>query len=119
MRDKRILTSLCALCWACVAQGADLQLTRDGKAEYEIVQPDEPSDVDEYAVKALASFLRDKTGGIAFSPVATGLAAITESLVRNFGRTYENVYSFYLARPQPGAPPDTFACDWLVGMTRS
>lgn len=70
MRDKRILTSLCALCWACVAQGADLQLARDGKAECEIVQPDEPSDVDEYAVKTLASFLRDKTGGIAF-PVTT------------------------------------------------
>ena len=58
-----------------------------------------------------------KTGGIAFPPVATGLAAITESLVRTFGRTYENVYSFYLARPKPGAHPDTFACDWLVGMS--
>ena len=58
-----------------------------------------------------------KTGGIAFPPVVTGLAAITESLVRNFGRTYENVYSFYLARPQPGAHPDTFSCDWLVAMS--
>lgn len=58
-----------------------------------------------------------KTGAITFPPVATGVAAITENLVRNFGRTYENVYSFFLARPEPGAHADTFACDWLVGMS--
>jgi hypothetical protein len=58
-----------------------------------------------------------KTGAITFPPVATGLAAITDNLVRNFGHTYENVYSFYLARPQPGLHANTFSCDWLVGMS--
>jgi hypothetical protein len=58
-----------------------------------------------------------KTGAITFPPVATGLASITESLVRKFGQTYENVYSFYLARPQPRLPANTFSCDWLVGMS--
>jgi len=58
-----------------------------------------------------------KTGAITFPPVATGLASITDVLVRRFAHAYENVYSFYLARPQPRLQAHTFACDWLVGMS--
>jgi len=36
-------------------------------------------------------------------------------LVRRFAQTYENIYSFYMARP-PGQAT-RFLCDWLVGMS--
>ena len=52
---------------------------------------------------------------IAFPPVAQGRDAIAEVLVRGFNRTYENVYTYCLARPPADAA--SFACDWLVGMT--
>ena len=58
-----------------------------------------------------------KTGAISFPPVSRGLAPITDVLVRKFGQTYENVYSFYLERPRSAAALDDFACDWLVGMS--
>jgi len=56
-----------------------------------------------------------RSGTIAFPPATTGVDAITDVLVRNFGRTYENVYSFYLQRP--AADLRAFSCDWLVGMS--
>lgn len=56
-----------------------------------------------------------RTANIAFPAESVGLDAITDSLVRVFGQKYENVYSFYLQRPEPDAA--SFSCDWLVGMS--
>lgn len=58
-----------------------------------------------------------RTQAIAFPPESHGLAAIAETLVRKFGQTYENVYTFYLSRPEPGACLPNYQCDWIVGMT--
>ncbi|MGD7366429.1 hypothetical protein ACQCQW_26180, partial [Ralstonia pseudosolanacearum] len=54
---------------------------------------------------------------IAFPPESHGLAAITDTLVRKFGQTYENVYTFYLSRPEADAHLSDYSCDWIVGMT--
>ncbi len=56
-----------------------------------------------------------KTGAVTFPPFTQGLDAITDGLVRRFGQKFENVYTFYLDKPSPYA--ETFACDWLVGMS--
>ena len=56
-----------------------------------------------------------QTAIMAFPAVSQGLDAITDVLVRRFGATYENIYSFYLKRPYTHAP--RFSCHWLVGMT--
>lgn len=58
-----------------------------------------------------------RTQAIAFPPESHGLAAITDTLVRKFGQTYDNVYTFYLARPEAGSRLPTYQCDWIVGMT--
>ncbi len=58
-----------------------------------------------------------RTEAIAFPPEARGREAITDTLVRRFGQTYDNVYTFYLSRPEEGAVLDTYDCDWIVGMT--
>ncbi|OZI15710.1 hypothetical protein CAL18_17175 [Bordetella genomosp. 7] len=58
-----------------------------------------------------------RTPAIAFPPEARGLDAITEALVRTFGQTYENVFTFYLAHPGEHAVLTEYACDWFVGMT--
>lgn len=58
-----------------------------------------------------------RTEAIAFPPHAHGRAAITETLVRSFGQTYENVYTFYLSQPGEAAILDDYACDWFVAMT--
>ena len=57
-----------------------------------------------------------KTGAIAFPPVCDGINAITRVLVQDFGKTFENVYTFCLARPPEGNDA-TFSCRWLVGMS--
>ncbi|XVJ70022.1 MAG: hypothetical protein HEQ39_10440 [Rhizobacter sp.] len=57
-----------------------------------------------------------KTGAISFPPVVNGLDGITDVLVRRFGQTYENVYTFCLASP-PSPDASAFSCDWLVGMS--
>ncbi len=59
--------------------------------------------------------VRNHASSIAFPATTAGRAAIANVLVREFGATYENVYSFYLASPPEDAPH--FSCDWLVGMT--
>jgi hypothetical protein len=59
--------------------------------------------------------VRNKSTAITFPAVTVGREAIAEVLVRRFGQTYENVYSFYLGRPQ--SPATAFSCPWLVGMT--
>lgn len=58
-----------------------------------------------------------RTQAIAFPPVVHGLPAIADVLVRRFAQTYENVYSFYLARPPATIPSHRFSCDWLVAMS--
>lgn len=57
----------------------------------------------------------NRTSTIAFPAVTSGREAIADVLVREFGRTYENVYSFYLQRPS--GHPSTFECEWVVAMT--
>ena len=56
-----------------------------------------------------------KTEAIAFPAVTVGIDAVSDVLVRSFGQSYDNVYSFYLDRPPADAR--RFSCDWLVGMT--
>ena len=59
--------------------------------------------------------VRNRSEAIAFPAITRGAGAIADVLVRQFGRTYEDVHSFYLARPAGDAT--SFACGWLVGMT--
>jgi len=53
---------------------------------------------------------------ISFPPHASGLDAITDVLVRRFGGTFENVYTFCLC-PPPSSGESAFSCTWLVGMS--
>jgi hypothetical protein len=57
----------------------------------------------------------NRTSTIAFPAVTSGREAIADVLVRAFGQTYENVYSFCLQRPS--GSPAAFACEWIVAMT--
>lgn len=57
-----------------------------------------------------------KTQNIAFPGESIGLEAITETLVSNFGRTYENVYTFCLS-DSSSSEVDFASCNWLVAMT--
>ena len=57
----------------------------------------------------------NRSEAISFPALTRGRAAIADVLVRRFNQSYENIYSFYLQRPQ--AEADTFACAWLVGMS--
>jgi hypothetical protein len=59
--------------------------------------------------------VRNDTSTIAFPAITVGRDAIADVLVRSFGQTYENVYSFYLQRPAGQLPH--FECDWTVAMT--
>src|SRR5690606_17444411 len=58
-----------------------------------------------------------RTQAIAFPPEARGREAITDALVRTFGQTYANVFTFYLAHPGADAVLSGYTCDWFVGMT--
>lgn len=58
-----------------------------------------------------------KSDAISFPARSEGLAAITDVLVRRFGQTYDNVYTFCLADTQPASDAASYRCDWLVGMT--
>ena len=55
-------------------------------------------------------------GAITFPPATAGRNNIADVLVRRFGQTYENIYTFCLAVP-PKNQETTFSCDWLVAMT--
>lgn len=57
------------------------------------------------------------TDAISFPSAVAGVGAITEVLVREFVRDYENVYTLCLSSP-PGADSRQFGCDFLVGMSR-
>lgn len=60
--------------------------------------------------------VKSATDAISFPPVTRGLDAITQVLVRDFARTYENVYTFCLCA-EPRDAPRHFSCPWLVGMS--
>ncbi|AMW84249.1 hypothetical protein JFU58_04860 [Pseudomonas sp. TH34] len=57
-----------------------------------------------------------RTGSISFPPHVEGVAGIGDVLVRRFGQTFENVYTFCLGQP-PEEGADTYLCKWLVGMS--
>lgn len=58
-----------------------------------------------------------RTQAISFPPWLDGREAITDTLVRQFGQAYENVYSFCLQRPHAPLRGNAFHCDWMVAMT--
>jgi hypothetical protein len=69
------------------------------------------------------SFARDATlemivhtGSISFPPKVEGREGIAEVLVRRFGQTYENVYTFCIGEP-PAPDASEHHCKWLVGMS--
>jgi hypothetical protein len=74
-----------------------------------------PHLLDRVFTEAAVLEVRNITNTIAFPAVTTGRAEIANILVRAFGQTYENVYSFYLQRPRASVP--SFECDWVVAMT--
>ena len=57
-----------------------------------------------------------KSDAISFPPITNGREAITQVLVRDFGRTYENVRTLCLCSP-PESNDTHFSCRWLVGMS--
>lgn len=59
--------------------------------------------------------VRNKSSAIAFPAITLGREAIADVLVCSFAKSYENVYTFYMARPYAEAAD--IACDWLVCMT--
>ena len=59
--------------------------------------------------------VHNKSSNIAFPAFTQGRSAIADVLVRNFTLSNENVYSFYLGRPQLAIRE--FTCPWLVGMS--
>ena len=61
--------------------------------------------------------MRVKSDAITFPAATQGRDTITDVLVRKFGQTYENVYSFYLQRPLPDTFTDQYSCDWMVVMS--
>ncbi len=58
-----------------------------------------------------------KSEAIAFPARSEGLAVISDVLVRRFGQSYDNVYTFCLADAPPAGDAQRYGCDWLVGMT--
>jgi hypothetical protein len=61
--------------------------------------------------------VRVATDAISFPPVTSGLDAITQVLVRDFGCAYENVYTFCLSSEPKDDLDGNFNCRWLVGMS--
>jgi len=57
-----------------------------------------------------------KTEAISFPPISKGLESITDTLVRRFAQTYENVHTLCLAQP-PRNSEMRFSCSWLVAMS--
>ena len=55
-------------------------------------------------------------GSITLPQKSSGLEAISDTLVREFARSYENICTFCLAMPQ-SQDASTFSCNWLVGMS--
>ena len=59
--------------------------------------------------------INNSSSNITFPAATQGRDLIADTLVTQFNKTYENIYSFYLSRPPAAA--DSFSCPWLVGMT--
>jgi hypothetical protein len=59
--------------------------------------------------------VRNQSSAIAFPDLTQGREAVGDVLVRQFGQTYENVYTFYLDRPV--LPARAFSCGWVIAMT--
>jgi len=57
-----------------------------------------------------------RTGSISFPAQVEGREGIGDVLVRRFGQTFENVYTFCLALP-PAVDAKAFQCKWLVAMS--
>ena len=55
-------------------------------------------------------------GTISFPPLAQGIDAIMDVLVRPFSRTFENVYTLCIGTP-PTDGASQYSCEWLVGMS--
>jgi hypothetical protein len=60
--------------------------------------------------------MKVETENISFPPASKGIEAITQVLVRDFVRTYENIYTFCLDNSPSDGEAD-FRCRWLVGMS--
>ena len=56
------------------------------------------------------------TSAVEFPPITRGLGAITETFIRRFNQTYENVITLCLSAP-PKETATQFSCDWLLGMS--
>lgn len=74
-----------------------------------------PHLLDEVFAEDAVLHVHNASSAITFPSVTHGREAISAVLVGDFNRAYENIYSFYLARPPADAA--AFACAWLVGMT--
>jgi hypothetical protein len=57
----------------------------------------------------------NRSQSIAFPETVSGRDAIADVFVRRFNQSYENIYSFYLSRPD--GTSEVFTCGWLVVMT--
>jgi|SRR5215208_679917 len=56
-------------------------------------------------------------GAISFPPLTSGLSTITQVLVSDFARNYENIYTFCFVDNPPKGITGNYACRWLVGMS--
>jgi len=74
-----------------------------------------PHLLDEVFAEDAVLHVHNASTAISLPAVTHGREAIAAVLVGDFNRSYENIYSFYLARPAADAA--AFACAWLVGMT--
>ncbi|WP_432470378.1 hypothetical protein [Amphritea sp. HPY] len=60
--------------------------------------------------------MKVKTENISFPSDVTGLNEITETLVREFNKSYENIYTICLSDTVE-QHEDALNCRWIVGMT--
>jgi hypothetical protein len=60
--------------------------------------------------------MKVSTANISFPPIVSGLPNITETLVRDFHKLYENVYTICLTDTLQ-QDNTRLSCRWLVGMT--
>lgn len=68
-----------------------------------------------FKVSATAA-LTVNTSNISFPSTLCGLTEISETLVRRFNQTYENIYTFCIG-DAPLGKPTSHTCQWLVGMS--
>lgn len=61
--------------------------------------------------------VRTATDAISFPAATSGVEAISRVLVRDFGRVYDNVYTFCLSDEPNDDSDRSFRCRWIVGMS--